>query len=188
MASDLKTKGKLAVNRLVIGLLFIIVFGLVGGVATFILGVPLRGDVQDLGLVDFSAQGFGIVIWFVASTLIIAGIAIFFVRRMGLFIPFKSAEKGKPDIPKKTTIVTAIALGAIISLMFFLINSVLNIFDQDLSATQITVLLNSFMEGNIVNIIMGLIFAIIVGTVVVYFASRTSTIEEVVDTAGINKI
>ncbi len=48
MSSEAKKIGKKAVNRIVVGILFMIIFGLVGGLAIFMLGVPLTGDVRDL--------------------------------------------------------------------------------------------------------------------------------------------
>ncbi len=112
MSSEVKKIGKKAVNRIVVGILFMIVFGLVGGLAIFLLGVPLTGDVRDLatgieGLDEDLGQALGIILWFAVSTLIIAGIAILVVVKFRLLVPFKSVEK-EPDIPKRTFIITFI--------------------------------------------------------------------------------
>jgi len=79
MSGEIAKIGKRAVNRIAVGILFLIIFGITGGVAVFLLGVPLRGDIADLGAGIsniWTAQGFGIVLWWAVSTLIIAGIAI----------------------------------------------------------------------------------------------------------------
>jgi len=50
MSSEAVTKaGKKALNRIIIGIEFMIIFGLAGGLAVYLLGVPLTGDVRDLG-------------------------------------------------------------------------------------------------------------------------------------------
>ncbi len=190
MVGEIKKTAERAVNRLVIGVLFLIIFGLVGGLAVFILGVPLSGDVQDLGAgienIN-SLAGFGQIIWWVASTLIIAGIAIFLVQRMGFLIPFKKVE-GKPDIPKRTFIITAIILGAVISFLFFLANSVLRIFGADLSATDIQKIFNALIEGDFMTLFVGLLFAIIVGTIVVAVANRTASFQKAGQDVGLPEI
>ena len=160
--------------------MFLVIFGLVGGLSAFLLGVPLSGDVQDLGtgienLNSFA--GFGQIIWWVLSTLIIAFIAIFLVQRMGFLVPFKGVE-GKPDIPKRTFIITAVILGAIISFLFWLANNVLKIFGTDLSATDIQAIFNALVEGDFMTLFVGLLFAIIVGTIVVAVANRTASIQK----------
>lgn len=190
MVDEIQKTAKRAVNRLVIGLLFLIVFGLVGGLSAFLLGVPIRGDVQDLGagianLTSFA--GFGQIIWWVVSTLIIAFIAIFLVQRMGFLVPFKGVES-KPDIPKRTFIITAIILGAVISFLFFLANSVLRIFGTDLSATDVVRIFDALVAGDFVTLFVGLLFAIIVGTIVVAVANRTGSFQKAGQDVGLPEI
>lgn len=193
MADDLKQKGERIVNRLVIGVLFLILFGIAGGLAIYLLGVPLSGDVGDLlagldALTTDIGTGIATIVWWVVSTLIIAGIAIILVGRMTFFLPFKKAEQRKPDIPKKITIVTAIILGATISLLFFLVNVVLGIFGTDLSAGSLEKLATAFTSGDIATIFLGIIFAIVVGVIVVGIANRTGSAQKVAETAGIDKV
>ncbi len=186
---EVQKLGKRAVNRLIIGLLFLVIFGLVGGLSAFLLGIPLSGDVQDLGAGIENLNtlaGFGQIIWWVLSTLIIAFIAIFLVAKMGFLTPFKSVES-KPDIPKRTFIVTAIILGAVISFLFWLTNQVLSIFGTDLSATDIQKIFNALIEGDFTTLFLGLVFAIIVGTIVVAVANRTGSIQKAGQDAGITK-
>jgi len=187
MVDEVTKTAKRAVNRLFIGVLFLIIFGLVGGISAFLLGVPIRGDVQDLGagIANLNTfAGFGQIIWWVVSTLIIAFIAIFLVARMGFLVPFKGIE-AKPDIPRRTTIITAIILGAVISFLFFLANSVLRIFGTDLSATDVLVIFNALIEGDFVTLFVGLLFAIIVGTIVVAVANRTGSFQKAGQDVGL---
>lgn len=189
MGDEVSKNAKRAINRLVIGLLFLVIFGLVGGLSAFLLGVPLSGDVQDLGAGIENLNtlaGFGQIIWWVASTLIIAFIAIFLVTRMGFLVPFKRVES-KPDIPKRTFIITAIILGAVISFLFWLANNVLSIFGTDLSATDIEKIFNALVEGDFATLFIGLIFAIIIGTIVVFVANRTGSIQKAGEDVGIAK-
>ena len=189
MVEEVTNIGKRAVNRLVIGLLFLVIFGLVGGLSAFLLGVPLSGDVQDLGVGIENLNtlaGFGQIVWWVASTLIIAFIAIFLVTRMGFLVPFKKVES-KPDIPRRTFIITAILLGAIISFLFFLANSVLRIFGTDLSATDIQKIFDALIAGDFATLFLGLLFAIIIGTIVVAVANRTGSIQKAGEDVGIAK-
>ena len=63
---EITKTGKKAVNRLVVGLLFLIIFGLIGGLSIYLLGIPLTGDLQDLatGIENInSLAGFGQIIW-----------------------------------------------------------------------------------------------------------------------------
>lgn len=190
MVDEVTRLGKRAVNRLVIGVLFLIIFGLVGGISAFLLGIPLSGDVQDLGAGIENLNtlaGFGQIVWWVLSTLIIAFIAIFLVTKMGFITPFKKVE-GKPDIPKRTFIITAILLGAVISFLFWLTNQVLRIFGTDLSATDVLVIFNALVEGDFVTLFVGLLFAIIVGTIVVAVANRTGSLQKAGEDVGLPKI
>jgi len=190
MVGEVARTAKRAVNRLVIGLLFLIIFGLVAGLSAFLLGVPLRGDIQDLttGLENiFTPAGFSLLIWWVVSTLIIAGIVLFLVARQGLLIPFKGEER-KPDIPKRTFIITAIILGAIISFLFWLTNQALNVFGTDLSVANIGQILEALVAGDFMTLFVGLLFAIIVGAIVVFVGNRTGSIQRAEEASGLPKV
>ena len=87
MSSKATNIGKKAVNRIVVGILFMIIFGLVGGLAIYMLGVPLTGDIRDLAtgieaIDENLATGLGTILWFAVSTLLIAGIAILVVVKL----------------------------------------------------------------------------------------------------------
>ncbi len=190
MVGEVTKTAKRAVNRLVVGLLFLIIFGLIGGLSIFLIGVPLTGDLQDLasGIENLnSLEGFGQIIWWVVSVLVIAFVAIFLVARQGFLIPFKSVEQ-KPDIPKRTFFITAIILGAIIVFLFWLTNQVLRIFGQDLSATDVVVIFNALVSGDFTTLFVGLLFAIIVGTIVVFVANRTGSIQKAEGDLGLPKV
>lgn len=190
MVGEVTRTAKRAVNRLVIGLLFLIIFGLVAGLSAFLLGVPLRGDIQDLatGIQNIlTPAGFSLLIWSVISILIIAGITLFLVAKQGLLIPFKKEER-KPDIPKRTFLITAIILGAIIAFLFWLTNQVLNVFGTDLSVANIGGILEALLAGDIVTVFVGLLFAIIVGTIVVFVGNRTGSIQRAEEASGLPKV
>ena len=83
-SNEIKKIGERAVNRIVVGIEFMIIFGLVGGLAIYLLGVPLTGDISDLGTgiqQINTVAGLGIILWWALSTLLIAGIATFIVLK-----------------------------------------------------------------------------------------------------------
>lgn len=191
VGNGITEKVELGINRLVLGILFLILFGVVGGIVTLLFSLPLTGDIADLStgfmvLGDDPATGFGLIIFWALSTLIIAGIALLIAGKKKLFVPFKRVEKDA-DIPKGVTVVTAIVLGGIISFLFFLTNRLLSIFGTDLSATDITVIGQALLDGDFNTLFLGLIFAIIVGTIVVFVADRTRDVKGLAEKAGIDK-
>jgi len=192
MSSEVTKLGKRAVNRIVVGILFLIIFGLVGGLAIFLLGVPLTGDVRDLAMgietidEDF-IQAFGIILWFAVSTLLIAGIATFIVVKFRLLIPFKKVES-QPDIPRRTFIITFIILGAIISFLFWLTNQFLGFFGTDLSAVDIGRIGQALLEGDFTTLFVGLIFALIAGTIVIAVVNRTGKFQKAGEDVGLPKV
>lgn len=189
MSGEIAKIGKRAVNRIAVGILFLIIFGITGGVAVYLLGIPLRGDIADLGTGIsniYTAQGFGIVLWWAVSTLIIAGIAILSVTKLRALMPFKSVEE-QPDIPQKTFIVTAIVLGAIISALIYITNSFLGIFRTNLSAVDISAIYQALITGDLNTLFVGLIFAMIVGTIIVAVANRTRSIQKAEEDLGLPK-
>lgn len=186
-----REKVELGVNRLVLGIIFLILFGVVGGIVALLFSLPLTGDVEDLGvglltLGDDPLTGFGLIIFWAFSTLIIAGIALFIAGKKKLLVPFKRVEKDA-DIPRNVTVVTAIVLGGIISFLLFLANRLLNIFGQDLSATDIQLIGQALLDGDFTTLFVGLIFAVIVGTIVIFVADRARDVGELTEKAGINK-
>jgi len=191
MAGTLREKAELGVNRLVLGIIFLVLFGVVGGIVALLFSLPLTGDVEDLGvglliLGDDPLTGFGLIIFWAFSTLIIAGIALFIAGKKKFLVPFKRVEKDA-DIPRNVTVVTAIVLGGIISFLLFLANRLLNIFGQDLSATDIQVIGQALLDGDFTTLFVGLIFAVIVGTIVIFVADRARDVKELTEKAGIDK-
>ena len=191
VGNGITEKVELGINRLVLGVIFLILFGVVGGIVALLFSIPLTGDIADLGtglsvLGEDPLTGFGLIIFWALSTLIIAGIAILIAGKKKLFVPFKRVEKDA-DIPKGVTVVTAIVLGGIISFLLFLANRLLNIFGSDLSAGDITVLGTALLEGDFTTLFLGLIFAIIVGTIVIFVADRTRDVKGLAEKAGIDK-
>lgn len=189
MSSDVTKIGKKAVNRIVVGVLFMIIFGLVGGLAIFLLGVPLTGDIRDLAtgieaIDENIASGLGIIFWFAVSTLLIAGIATLVVMKLRFLQPFKNVDK-EPDIPRRTFIVTFIILGAIISFLFWIANQLLGLFGTQLSAVDIAKIGEAIVSGDIATFAVGLIFALIAGTIVVAVVNRTSSFQKAGSDVGL---
>ena len=189
MSDEVKTLGKRAVNRLIVGVMFLIIFGLVAGLAIFLVGVPLSTDLGDfaIGIENIaSLEGLGQIIWWGISALIIAFIAIILVTRARFLFVFGKADK-PADIPRRTFIITFIILGAIIMLLFFVANSLLSFFGTELSDVDIIRIGTALAEGDIQTLVVGLIFAIIVGTIVVAVANRAGSFQKATEDAGLPK-
>ena len=189
MSSDVTKIGKKAVNRIVVGILFMIIFGLVGGLAIFLLQVPLTGDVRDLATgieaIDTNiVSGLAIIFWFAVSTLAIAGIATFVVAKLRFLQPFKGVDK-EPDLPRKTSIVTYIILGAIISFLFWVTNQLLGLFGTQLSAVDIAKIGESIVSGQLAIFAVGLIFALIAGSIVVAVVNRSTSFQKAGEDVGL---
>lgn len=192
MSTEATKYGKRALNRIVVGIEFMIIFGLVGGLAIFLLGVPLTGDVRDLATgienIDTNAvAGFGQIVWWGLSTLLIAGIAVFIVAKWRMLIPFKSVEHA-PDIPAKTALITFVILGAIISFLFWVINQFLGLFGTQLSAVDIAKIGQAILQGDLNTLFVGVIFALIAGTVVIAVVNRTSKFQKAGEDVGLPKV
>jgi hypothetical protein len=121
------------------------------------------------------------------STLLIAGIAILVVVKLKLLVPFKSVEK-EPDIPKRTFIITFIILGAIISFLFWLTNQLLGFFGTELSAVDIGRIGLALVEGDFNTLFVGLIFALIAGTIVIAVVNRTAKFQKAEEDVGLPKV
>ena len=191
MSSEATKYGKRAVNRIVVGLEFMLIFGLVGGLAVFLLSVPLTGDIRDLasGIEQIDSNtvaGFGIIIWWALSTLIIASIATFIVVKWRMLIPFKNVEHA-PDIPQKTFIITFLVLGAIISFLFWLTNQFLGFFGTQLSAVDIGRIGQALLAGDFTTLFVGMIFALIAGTLVIAVVNSTSKVQKAEEDIGLPK-
>jgi len=191
VGNGITEKVELGINRLVLGLIFLILFGVVGGIVVLLFSLPIMGDISDLGtglmvLGEDPLQGFGLIIFWALSVLIIAGIALLIAGKKRFLVPFKRVEKDA-DIPKGVTVVTAIVLGGIISFLLFLTNRLLNIFGTDLSATDITIIGQALLDGDFNTLFLGLIFAVIVGTIVIFVADRTRNVMDITEKAGIDK-
>ncbi len=192
MSKEVTKIGKKAVNRIVIGIEFMIIFGLAGGLAIFLLGVPLTGDLGDLAtgidLIDENVgTGLGIIFFWALSTIIIGAIGIFLVVKFRLLIPFKSVDE-VPDVPKRTFLITFVILGAIISFLFFVVNQALGFFGTALSAVDIGRVFTSLVEGDFTTFFVGIIFALIAGTVVVAVVNRTSKFQKASEDVGLPEV
>ncbi len=184
--AEIGKKAKFAVNRLVLGLLYLLVLAVVGGVVLFIFTVPLFGDIGDLGtaieMIDEDPLGaVGMIVFWLISIIIIAVIALAIAMNKRFLVPFKSVE-AKGDIPKGVTVVMLVALGAIISLVLFIARQVVGLFGGDLSQADPLVIGQAVLDGQFDIVFVGLIFAIVVGTLVIFVADRTREIKEGIKT------
>jgi len=189
MSDEVKTLGKRAVNRLIVGIAFLIIFGLVVGLSIFLIGVPLSTDLGDLaiGLENIaSLEGLGQIALWAISALVIAFIGIILVTKARFLFVFGKADR-PPDIPRRTFIITILILGAIIMLLFFIANSLLSFFGTELSDVDIVRTAQALAEGDLQTLFVGLIFAIIVGTIVVAVANRAGQFQKAEEDAGLPK-
>ena len=187
---DTKVKtGKFLVNRLFLGIQFLILYGLAGGIAAILLGTQINGSLQSLGAGIENINSFlglGQIVWFAISTLIIAAIAIALAKYKRYLTPFRHTDD-EADIPKKVTLVTAIVMGALISLLLWILSSVLKIFGQDLTSTDVLSIYNALVNMDFIGLFVGLIFAVVVGIIVIGVANNAAKVDKVVDDVGINK-
>lgn len=186
----MKEKAGILVNRLVIGIFFVILFGIAGAIASYILGVNLSGNIQDLGTgiqYIYTLEGWAIILWWTLSTLIIAGIALVLVKHQKFFSVYKN-EKIHQDMPKKLTLVVLLAIGGFISFLLWLANIVFGLFGRSLSSTDIRTLYTSIAEGDLTGVFFGIILTIVAGTIVIFVANHSARAEKIVEDAGINRV
>lgn len=174
-------------NRAAVGFVFAAAYQSVVGLATSLMSLPLTGDIGDLvaGIerID-SGQGQLLIVWWIASTLIITSIAMAVLR----FKRYISPYRGEPDLgaPSRITAVTAVVVGAIISALFFLLDAALGLFfsgGQDVQAVY-----QAALAGNFEPLLVSVLFSAAAGFIIVGVGSRTGRVREMTRNVGLSDI
>ena len=180
------------VNRLTIGFSFAFLYQIVVGVATSFLALPLTGNIQDLisGIEKInSAQGFWFITWWIASTIIITGIALLIVKYKKYLSPYKGEKD--INIPPKFRAITPIVIGAIISFLFFLTDVVIGAFVETESATDVQAIYQAAINGNFAPLLVSILFSILAGFIILGVTGRIAKVEmltHTLDMANLAKI
>ena len=182
-----KTIG-IIINRLSVGFLFAFVYQIVVGVATSILSIPLTGNISDLflGFEKADSEGILLISWWIISTIIITAISLIIVKNKSYFSPYR--DEKNIDIPPKISVVTAIVIGAIISFMFFLLDTIIGIFVPANTSTDVQAIYESALLGNFIPLYLSIIFSIIIGFIIVGISSKTSKVSAITDDLGVNHL
>lgn len=174
-------------NRLTVGFVFAAAYQSVVGLATSLMSLPLTGDIGDLlvGIKEIeTGAGHLLIAWWVASTMIITSIAMLILR----FKKYISPYRGEPDldIPSRITAVTAVVTGAIISLLFFLLDAAVGAFyegGQDVQSAY-----QAALSGDFEPLAASLLFSVAAGFIIVGVGSRTGRVREITRNVGLADI
>jgi len=175
------------INRITIGFLFATIYQIVVGIATSILSIPLTGNISDLflGIGKSDSEGVLLIIWWIVSTIMITGIALLIVKHKRYFSPYRGEEN--IEIPPKITAVTAIVIGAIISFMFFLMDTVIGISVGTTSA-DVQAIYEAAITGNYVPLYLSILFSIFTGFAIIGITSKISKVKEITKDIGLQDI
>jgi len=175
----LRDKAGIILNRLVYGFTFAFLYQIVIGIATSLLSIPLTGNIQDLisGFKNIeSQQGPILVAWWIISTITITAISLVIIRYRKYLSPYK--EEKNIEIPPKITALTAIIIGAIISLLFFLLDLIIGTITKSTSQTDVHAIYQSAMVGDFSPLLISIVFSILAGFVIVGVAGKTSKVKD----------
>ncbi len=173
-------------NRLVYGFTFAFLYQIVIGIATSLLSLPLTGNIQDLitGVTQINSQhGPWLVGWWIASTVIITVISLLIIRYKRFISPYKGEKD--IEIPPRITAATTIVIGGIISFLFFLLDFFLGVIYDVNSATDLLVIYQAAVGGDLVPLSVSVIFSIIAGFIIVGVASKTAKVKRFTDEMGL---
>jgi len=185
----LRDKFGIILNRLVYGFTFAFLYQIVIGIATSLLSLPLTGNIQDLisGVEQIeSQQGPWLVAWWIISTIIITIMALLIIRYKKYLSPYKGEKN--IEIPPKITAVTAIIIGASISFLFFLLDTVIGLVVKTGSKTDVTAIYQAAVIGDFAPLGVSIIFSIIAGFIIVGVASKTLKVKEITNDLGLQDI
>ena len=177
------------INRLVYGFIFAFLYQIVIGIATSLLSIPLTGNIQDLisGVEQIESQhGPWLVVWWIISTVIITAMALLIIRYKRYLSPYKGEKD--IEIPPKITIVTAIIIGASISFLFFLLDTVIGIVVEPGTKTDVSAIYQAAIIGDFAPLTVSILFSIIAGFIIVGVASKTSKVKEITKDFGLQDI
>lgn len=177
------------INRLVYGFTFAFLYQIVIGIATSLLSIPLTGNIQDLisGVEQIESQhGPWLVIWWIISTVIITAMALLIIRYKKYLSPYKGEKD--IEIPPKITVVTAIIIGASISFLFFLLDTVIGMVIEPGTKTDVSAIYQAAIIGDFAPLTVSILFSIIAGFIIVGVASKTSKVKEITKDFGLQDI
>ncbi|MGY5151791.1 MAG: magnesium/cobalt transporter CorA [Candidatus Nitrosopumilus sp. bin_6a] len=177
------------INRLVYGFTFAFLYQIVIGIATSLLSIPLTGNIQDLisGVEQIESQhGPWLVIWWIISTIIITAMALLIIRYKRYLSPYKGEKD--IEIPPKITVVTAIIIGASISFLFFLLDTVIGMVVEPGTKTDVSAIYQAAIIGDFAPLTVSILFSIIAGFIIVGVASKTSKVKEITKDFGLQDI
>ncbi|MFB5623900.1 MAG: magnesium/cobalt transporter CorA [Nitrosopumilus sp.] len=185
----MRDKIGIVINRLVYGFTFAFLYQIVIGIATSLFSLPLTGNIQDLisGVEQIdSYQGPWLVGWWIISTIIITVMALLIIRYKKYLSPYKGEKD--IEIPPKITVVTAIIIGASISFLFFLLDTIIGFIVETGSKTDVTAIYQAATIGDFTPLTVSIIFSIIAGFIIVGVASKTSKVKEITKDLGLQDI
>ena len=173
----------ITVNRLTVGLAFALIHQTITGIGTSILSIPLSGNIQDLllGIDSLDADTRILVVtWWVVSTIIFTVIAAQLVRFRKYISPYK---KESLEVFPEITLVNLLVLGAIMSVLFFLVDLVIGAIG---STSNIQTIYQAVVSGDLEPLVVSMIFSIAAGFVVVGVIGRATKVKEI--TRGVGAI
>ena len=185
----MKDKIGIITNRLVYGFTFAFLYQIVIGIATSLLSIPLTGNIQDLisGVEQIESQhGPWLVAWWILSTIIITAMALLIIRYKKYLSPYKGEKD--IEIPPKITIVTAIIIGASISFLFFLLDTVIGLIVEAGTITDVSAIYQAALIGDFAPLTVSVLFSIVAGFIIVGVASKTSKVKEITKDFGLQDI
>ena len=174
------------INRLSIGFLFAVVYQIFVASATYLLSIPLSGNISDLflGIKKADSEGFLLISWWIISTVIITLISLFIVKHKHYFSVYKNEKD--IDIPPKISFLTIIVIGSIISFMFFLMDSAIGIFVPSNSTADVQAIYESALDGNFIPFYFSVLFSLLTGFIIVGVAAKTSKVSKITSEFGVN--
>ncbi|MBS3926617.1 MAG: magnesium/cobalt transporter CorA [Nitrosarchaeum sp.] len=174
------------INRLSVGFLFAVVYQIVVASATYLLSIPLSGNISDLflGIKKADSEGFLLISWWIISTIIITLISLIIVKHKNYFSVYKNEKN--IDIPSKISFLTVIVIGSIISFMFFLMDSAIGIFVPSNSAADVQAIYESALDGNFIPFYFSVLFSLLTGFIIVGVAAKTSKVSKITSDFGVN--
>ena len=175
-------------NRFVVGLAIVIMWGLATGVSAWIFSIPFTGNFADLytGLSNITTfQGFVTTAYWLLSMIVLGFIGYYVVKNRRIFEPYK-AERDMDDLPAKPTIVYLIVVAALLSFMFFLVNTVASVINQGLGATSLKSVYDGVLSGNLTVLVPFFIFTMIIGIIGVAIIG-SGRAQKIADATGLNK-
>jgi magnesium transporter len=178
----------LVINRLSIGFLFAIIYQVVVATATYVLSIPLTGNISDLflGIKKADSEGIMLIAWWIISTVIITVLSLLIVKNKHYFSLYKNEKH--IDIPPKISIITILVVGSIISFMFFLMDSAIGIFVTTNTTSDVQAIYASALSGNFVPLYLSILFSILTGFIIVGVSSKTSKVSKIANDFKVDNI